>query len=192
MQPYERLLNLVRCLDSRHPGPVAETTELERVLTDVWGDLHSDDDSMGGHKLAGRLEQVEWHPPLLTFTIERHGGTVRGSTRGELQHWTVDVRAGTATSRRAGHRQLAPMAERLDVTPLVDEVARSIVEGRAHGCVRRLADGRVHVVVARLFPDSSGFKRTVQGRRKRFREALIERLRANGWTHLGGITFGNE
>ena len=33
-------------------------------------------------------------------------------------------------------------------------------------------------------------KQTVQGRRRRLREALIEGLTATGWTHLGRNTFG--
>ena len=60
---------------------------------------------MAGHKLIGRMENVEWHPPILTFLIERHGGTVLGSARAELQRWTVDLDRRTATCERVGHRQ---------------------------------------------------------------------------------------
>ena len=46
----------------------------------------------------GRMEKVEWQPPYLTFSIERHGATVKGSTRAELQNWQVDT----------SHRSLNP------------------------------------------------------------------------------------
>jgi hypothetical protein len=29
---------------------------------------------MTGDKLLDRMEKVVWEPPVLTFTIERHGG----------------------------------------------------------------------------------------------------------------------
>jgi hypothetical protein len=75
---------------------------------------------MKAEKLYGRMESVLWEPPLLTFVIERHGSTIRGSTRAELQHWTVDVNQGTATLALGGHRQLYPAQPRLNIQPLVD------------------------------------------------------------------------
>jgi hypothetical protein len=36
---------------------------------------------MTGQKLLGRMEEVVWEPPILSFTVERHGGTVQGSSR---------------------------------------------------------------------------------------------------------------
>ena len=145
---------------------------------------------MAGHKLIGRMEHVEWHPPLLTFVIERHGGTVLGSTRAELQRWTVDLDRKTATCERTGHRQLSPMAKRVDVGSIADEVADKIVSGEADDRLHWLKDGRVRVEMGRIFPERSGYKQTVQGRRRRLREALIERLSPMGWTHLGRNTFG--
>jgi hypothetical protein len=136
------------------------------------------------------MEQVEWHRPILTFLIERHGGTVLGSTRAELQRWTVDLDRQTATCERTGHRQLSPMARRVDVGPIADEVARKIASGEADDRLRWLGDGRVRVVMVRIFPERSWYKRTVQGRRRRLREALIERLGPKGWAHLGKSTFG--
>src|SRR5690348_3540304 len=81
--------------------------DLVRELERVWYDLHSSsDEKMATHKLS-RLEQPEWNPPCLTFAIERHGGTVLGSTRAELQWWIVDLDAGTATVvGRPSFRQL--------------------------------------------------------------------------------------
>ena len=145
---------------------------------------------MAGHKLIRRMERVEWHRPILTFLIERHGGTVLGSTRAELQPWSVDLDRGTATCERTGHRQLSPMARRVDVGPIADEVAGRIVVGKSDDRLSWLGDGRVRVELGRIFPERSGYKQTVQGRRQRLREALIERLTTKGWAHLGRSTFG--
>ena len=66
------------------PRRIDQPRKLERLLSEVWDDLGGSDCGMAGHKLIGRMEHVEWNPPVLTFTIERHGGTVLGSTRAEL------------------------------------------------------------------------------------------------------------
>jgi hypothetical protein len=57
-----------------------ESEELETILASCWHEL--DQNHAGGmvaEKLYDRIEEVLPEPPLLTFTIERHGGTVRGS-----------------------------------------------------------------------------------------------------------------
>ena len=87
-------------------------------------------------------------------------------------------------------RQLSPMASRVDVDSIVDEVAQRIVDGVGDDRLTWLGDRRVRVEVGRIFPDQSGYKQTVQGRRRRLREALIERLSIIGWSHYGRNTFG--
>jgi hypothetical protein len=182
----DELTNYLQTLDS---GPVELSAHLERLLAKVWYDLGGDQEGMAGHKLIGRMEQVVWNPPLLTFLIERHGRTVMGSTRAELQRWTVDLHHQTASCESTGHRQLSPMAKRVDVRPIADEVADKIVSGEADDRVHRLGDGRVRIEIGKVFPKRSGFKQTVQRRRRRLRETLIERLRPNGWVHLGRSMF---
>ena len=130
-------------LNSLEPGPVEETTQLELLLAEIWDDLGGDEGGMTGQKLIGRMEHVEWHPPVLTFVIERHGGTVLGSTRAELQQWTVDLDRQTATCERTGHRQLSPMAKRVDVDSIADEIADRIVGGEPDDRLSWLRDGRV-------------------------------------------------
>jgi hypothetical protein len=171
------------------PGPIEVTTHLERLLAKVWDDLGGDD-GMAGQTLIGRMESVEWHPPVLSFVIEKHGGTVLGSTRAEVQQWLVDLDRQTATCEPSGHRQLNPMAKRVDVGSIADEIAQRIVGREADDRLRWLEDGRVRVEVGRIFPGQSGYKQTIQGRRRRFREALIKRLSTKGWVHLGRNTFG--
>jgi hypothetical protein len=42
--------------------------------------------------------------------------------------------------------------------------------------------GSVKVLVGKIIPESSAVKQTLAGRRKRFREKLVERLGAEGWS----------
>ena len=172
------------------PGRISEAGELERLLAGSWDNLGGDDGGMAGCKLIGRMERVEWHPPVLTFTIERHGGTVLGSTRAEVQRWAVDVGHGTATLEGTARRQLSPLAKRVNVAPIAEEIASLIAGSVIDDRLRWLGDGRVRLEVGRIFPERSGYKQTVQGRRKRLREALIETLGPKGWGHLGRNTFG--
>jgi hypothetical protein len=77
-----RLRALLRDVE---PWPVADASSLEGLLVGCWeqfagGEAHG----MSGDKLLGRMEEVTWAPPLLAFVIERHGGTVLGSSRTEL------------------------------------------------------------------------------------------------------------
>ena len=76
-------------------------------------------EAMEPYKL-NRMEKAEWQPPILSFVVERHGGTALGSTRADLQHWTVNVETKEANCHIAGHRQLEPMQPRMDVKPLAD------------------------------------------------------------------------
>ena len=71
------------------PPPPAR--EIEAHLAPVWDALAGDDGGMTSRKLHGRMEVVLWNPPRLTFYIERHGATVLGSSRAEVQEWTVDL-----------------------------------------------------------------------------------------------------
>src|SRR4051794_5739582 len=80
------------------PGPITDAAELEGLLEPCWhAFVGSDNGGMEGRKLLGRMEDGAWDPPLLTFTVERHGATVLGSTRAELQKWTVDLEKRTAS-----------------------------------------------------------------------------------------------
>lgn len=104
---------------------------------------------MAGYKVRGRLERMEWKPPLLTFQIERHGRSCLGSTRADLQRWTVNLERKTADCERAGHRQLHPTAPRISIQGLADEVVGRIVRGEPDDRLERNNDGSVWVVYER-------------------------------------------
>ncbi len=172
------------------PGAVLDTNGLDRLLADCWSDLEgSSEGGMEASKLQGRMESIDWQPPLLTFVIERHGGTVCGSTRAELQHWEVDVERMTATIVKTGQRQIAPMARPVSVTPLAQEIAGAIIQGQSDQRLRWLGNDDVHVVTSRVFPTTSGCKRTVEGRHKRLAAQVEEILANHGWKSMGRNRF---
>jgi hypothetical protein len=80
------------------PGPISDPAALERLLAACWDEFTGDYGGMEGYKLLGRMEDVTWGPPVLSFSVERHGGTVMGSSRAELQGWSGTP---SSASRRA-------------------------------------------------------------------------------------------
>lgn len=175
------------------PGYVADPTGLDALLAGCWDTFNgSDGGGMEGYKLLGRMEDVAWTPPVLSFVLERHGGTVCGSSRAELQHWAVDLDARTATITRSGHRQLKPMAPRLSIKAIADEVAQAILDGKEDDRLHWIDVNTVRVQTSSIFPSGSGYKRTVEGRRKTLCGYIENRLAGNGWQRQGRNQFIRE
>lgn len=169
-------------LSSLPPGPIQDQVQLFRHLQASWEDLRGSNRSAMATWKLNRLESPLWEPPLLSFAIERHGAVVGGgSTRAEMQHWVVDARSGTAEIHRSGRRQVRPTASRVDVRPIVEEIAHLVSEGADDDRLTWSDDHRaLKVAVGKVIPDD-GFKQTVAGRRKRFRTALDARMAEMGW-----------
>jgi hypothetical protein len=151
---------------------------------------------MNAGKLA-RMEAVRWEPPILSFTIERHGAMALGSTRAELQRWRVDLDLIRATCiKERSYRQLVPRAERVKAEPVATEIAEAINAGRADQRLSWGRDGTVRVVLTKVFPYGSGCMETIAGRRKRFRtaltEPLTELLKENGWREIRRDVYSKE
>lgn len=144
-----------------------------------------------------RAEKVRWEPPELTFTIERHGGTVLGSTRGELQHWCIDVMQARVFVSTSGHRQLTPAAKPLKLEATADDVARVVRDGSDDERVRwdqQRTKATVNVSQAlaqleRQEGNRSHSEQTRAGRAKRLQRMIDDRLRPVGWRHLGRNVF---
>jgi hypothetical protein len=176
-------------LDAQGAGPLVDRAGLVARLIPVWLDLEGASDwAMEARKLS-RMENPEWLPPVLTFVVERHGGTVNGSSRADLQTWTVNLDAATAISATTGRRQLRPQAARLDVGPIVDEVMRLVVDGLDDPRLKWSADhGTVRIAVGRYIP-AVGPQQTVDGRRKRFGAKLQAAMADAGWAKTAPATF---
>lgn len=172
------------------PGPIPEDTKLDKALATCWdGFRGSGEGGMKDDKLLGRMENVHWQSPILTFTIERHGGTTKGSTRAELQHWELNLDEQTACIVKEGHRQLQTMAPRMSIKAIAEEVGVLILSGKMDARIRRQEDGCVKIVMSKLFPSDSGFKRTVKSRRQRLAQYVGDQLAKQGWVASGGDGF---
>jgi hypothetical protein len=172
------------------PGPISDPADLEHLLAACWHEFQGDDGGMTGDKLLGRMEEVIWEPPILSFTIERHGGTVQGSSRASLQEWTLDLDKKTAWCEERRFRQVRARQPRLDVRALAEEVASLILHHQEDERLQWSEDGRVRVVVGKVLPDGSAVAQTLAGRRKRLLGALRQRLAVEGWQEVGVNVLG--
>ena len=175
---------LTSFLSSRPPGSLANEEQLETLLISAWDELPgSADGGIESYKLKGRMENVAWNPPILSFQIERHGGTVNGSVYAEMQQWDVDCEKGVANydkfnSRR---RQLAAKRRPLNVAPIAKEIADIIRRGVADDRVKWLSLSEAKVLISEVIP-SGDAQQTISGRRKRFYTVLQHELAETGWT----------
>ena len=176
---------LLRYVSKTPPGPIPDAANLERLLAASWHEFSGDDGGMTGDKLLGRMEAVVWQTPILSFTIERHGGTVMGSSKATLQEWALDLENMTARCAEEGFRQVYAREPRLNVRPLAEEVASAILLRREDERLKWHQDGWVRILIGKVLPDASAVTQTLAGRRKRFRQALRERLAVEGWREVG-------
>ncbi len=174
--------DLLEYLNQLPQGQIAQDHK-QRVLdllTNCWAGISgSEDQSTMADKLY-RAEELSWSFPILSFKMERHGGTVNGSSRAELHHWEVDCVAENAAILRTGARQLKPMSKRLNTKELAQRVADAIVLGDATDDLNWYDDGAYAVVViGNVIPMTN--QQTTAFRRKRFRADLEEIMKAQGW-----------
>ena len=181
MATLEELRTLLNTIPS---GPISSDSRsliLERLAA-AWDDLSGS----GAHGMAGdkvlrekRAEQLTWNSPILSFRIERHGSTVQGSTRAEVQEWNIDVHRGVAAVALVGIRQLRPRAGNLDIRGLAQELAAAIAERHDDPRLRwRLGDS-VELLTAVAIPQTN--PQTTQSRRQRLVAALKAMLASDGW-----------
>jgi len=185
--------DLIAYLRSLPPGNVADVETLERLLRDAWRDFDGwREEGMDGYKLLRRTEDMRWEPPLLRFVLERHGGTNLGSTRAELQHWVVDIKAREVRIEKRGRRQLHSMAPRVEVKPVAIELVEKILNGSDDPRLKWNKDGTVSVRRTIAFPDDGSFKITLSGRRKRLIAYVAEFLAPQRWSEVRMNTFGKH
>ena len=180
-------------LEAIAPGSVTDRSvvgTLEQMLGDCWHLLTGDEGGMTGRKLLYRTEDMCWNSPLLTFKIERHGGASLGSTRAEMQSWTVDINGATATyDRRSSYRQLVPNSPRLNVVPLAERAVSMILANQDDDCLKWSKDrGRVTIRTGKIIPAEDTVKQTLADRRKRLAKQLRERLEGEGWQLIEGTS----
>lgn len=170
-------------LASQPPGPVDGRNNVLSLLGQCWGEFHaSRNESTTAAKLL-RAEDVIWDPPNLRFTLERHGGTVLGSSRADLHRWSVDLEKRTAVIDSYSRRQVRPMDARWGADTVADELVKLILAGKTDGRLSWKSDGSVRVLIDKVLP-VGGFKATRAGRSKRLREAIRSGVQSHGWMQI--------
>ena len=174
----------LRTLMGQQPeGSIHYTPEVEHVLAACWHRLKgSADGGMEGHKLRNRMERAVWNSPLLSFNIERHGATVNGSAYAEVQHWSVNVETGEASLEGSSRRQVETKDKPLKVNPLADEISTAIVEHIQDPRLRWDGNQKVKILIESVIPATN--QQTTLARRKRFWNALEEKVKPQGWIRL--------
>ena len=178
------MMKLLRdLLSTMPPGHMSDGDCLQVLaeLSQCWESIPgSDVKSTTADKLR-RAEEVYWTPPILSFTLERHGGTVLGSSRASLHYWEVDTERPEARIVNTSVRQLSPKAQVMDIDAKANEIATLILNGVDDRRVTWLEDRqRVQVNIGEVIPQTN--PQTTQGRRKRFRAILESLMSEANWT----------
>ena len=170
-------------LISQPVGKLESEEQLQNLLIRAWDELDGGaDGGMQSHKLKNRIENPTWQPPILSFRIERHGGTVNGSIFAEVQLWEIDCERGTASydQFKSRRRQVGRRRAGLKVAPLAIEIAKLIKAGTADARLKWISPTEAKVIISTIIPDNC-CEATLSGRRKRFYEALQTELADTGW-----------
>jgi hypothetical protein len=176
---------LIEYLKATARGPINDTSYLEPLIIDCWDRFFgSDRAGMTAEKLIQRMENIYWDPPILSFSIERHGGLVLGSTRAEVQKWELNMDDMSASFSIIGRRQIVPMQERVFVKPIAKEISELIINHKNDKRLNWKKDGSVRIFIDKILPRESAFKQTLSGRRKRFRNELERLLTAEKWEKI--------
>ena len=147
----------------------------ELIVLWVETELHGDDEGMTVNKLlVDRVENLRREDDLVRFEIERHGGTVRGSSRAHVQHWVIDVLRRERWIEMTTFRQLSERAKAVSVEQFVAPIIEGI-ESADPRVVFSLANGGVRVNIEAFIPNV-GYRETIQGRRRRLRLRLNQVL----------------
>jgi hypothetical protein len=169
--------------DQPNENPSKPGTLLERLVFECWHEFEGgDSEKMQGYKILHRMEKPIWNPPILSFTMERHGATVAGSIRADIQEWRLNIETLKADCETVGRRQVNPMDQRLNVGPIAEEIAHLIQTHKTDERLKWNKDGSVRVLIGKIIPET--VKQTTMGRRKRFRIALKESLTKVGWQEI--------
>jgi hypothetical protein len=149
------------------------------LLAECWDSLQgSEAESTYSNKFS-RVEELTWAPPLLSFKLERHGGTVMGSSRASVHHWTVDVDKETADIEQVTQRQIRAADSRAVFSPVIIKVRELVMNHGSHDCIEWKSRDAALLHLEKIVTGNS--KQTRANRRKRFRKELAEVLALDGW-----------
>ena len=165
--------SFLQYVSSLPTGQLEKADTLISFLKPIWGSLSGSSNQSTTASKLDRMEGISWEPPLLEFILERHGGTVNGSS--------VNINNWSAAIYKEGHRQLSPTSPRYNATNDAKAIAQLLLQGQyLDPRLEIKLDGRIKVIIAKIVPDD-GAKSTTTARRKRFRSQLSDQLTPHGW-----------
>ncbi len=193
MTKIESLIELRQLISTLPPGDMTEETRIARIeelLAACWDELPGEDGGMPGYKVVGRMEDVKWEPPRLSFSIERHGGTVMGSGYAELQSWIVDLERGSKTLENDWRRRWVGGSRNgpLKVGPIAAEIADLVKSGKQDRRLKWKSPDEVRILIGEVIADDCP-NQTLAGRRRRFKTLLKEALCQEQWVFTGTNTL---
>lgn len=173
------LISILRNIDS---GLIINQSHnnVLKSLSEAWVALTGSDAQRTSSDKLYRAEALSWEKPILSFILERHGGTVNGSTRAELHRWEVDLEKLSASIVKVGYRQLTPKDKPFKVKQKAEEVIKLILGGNDHEYLQWEKDGH-HVIIKISLVVPETIAQTTTARRKRFRNILTELMSEQGW-----------
>jgi hypothetical protein len=165
-------------------GTVGEVRAVEDLLAEAWDEFEgSDQGGMVARKVLGRTEKMEWNPPVLTFDLERHGATVRGSTGAEIQSWTINTADGKASVAGGRFRQVHARSPNWDAKAVAQEIAQLIIAKQEDPRLIWNQKGHVRPDIGNIVPGVN--KQTREDRSRRFWDALLAELLPHSWVKIG-------
>jgi len=172
------------------PGPLNYNSAVVGALVAAWDSISDSDVQSTSREKMYRLEQIDWSPPILTFILERHGGTVNGSTRAALHRWTVDVsKAEAMCDPHYSYRQACATDRRLDTMVWAKKIAFRIIRHKNSRWLKWSVDRLTVRVVLRTFISAYN-KQTLGNRYARFRRDLETIIEPKGWVQAIGRQLG--
>ena len=166
----------------QQPGPL-DKKPVAAVIEPIWHSLPgSAETRMSAYKLA-RMYDVQWDPPRLYFKMVRHGGMQYGSTRGEVQRWTVNVEAEWVSVEPIGYSQVIERDSPLKTGPIAGEIVAAVLAATPDPGYQWKPDGTLQISVGKSIPKGSP-KRTIETRQKWLSGDVRKRLEAAGYKWL--------
>src|SRR5215831_20472355 len=82
IEKHTPLRSLLEELRNAPPGAIEGHAKYNvmHLLANCWHELEGAGETAMQARKLDRAEDVSWNPPVLSFTIERHGATVLGSS----------------------------------------------------------------------------------------------------------------
>ncbi|MBT6851468.1 MAG: hypothetical protein HOA16_09765 [Opitutae bacterium] len=136
-----------------------------------------------------QFAKVEWHPPVISFELERHGAIAVGySTYAEVYRIGLDLESGepqkTYPKKRQVKKPSPAMKSKEKAAEIIDAVGK---RGKHPGILRK--DDVVRIKIDCFIPSEGVVKKTLESRRKNVRAKVDQGLVELGYEKIANWRF---